>query len=60
MIFESQGTGAGHATGYFGALLVALVAGAYLYFGFESAAALAEEVRNPRAVAPKTVIRAGW
>jgi urea carboxylase system permease len=58
VIFESQGTGAGHATGYFGALLIAVVAGAYLYFGFESAATLAEEVRNPRAVAPKTVIRA--
>jgi urea carboxylase system permease len=58
VIFDSQGTGVGHATGYFGALLVALVAGAYLYFGFESAATLAEEVRNPRAVAPKTVIRA--
>ena len=58
VIFESQGTGAGYTTGYFGALLVALVAGAYLYFGFESAATLAEEVRNPRVVAPKTVIRA--
>lgn len=58
VIFESQGTGAGHATGYFGALLVAVVAGAYLYFGFESAATLAEEVRHPRAVAPKAVIQA--
>jgi urea carboxylase system permease len=58
VIFESQGTGAGHATGYFGALLVALMAGGYSYFGFESAATLAEEVRNPRAVAPKTLIRA--
>jgi amino acid transporter len=58
VIFESQGTGAGYTTGYFGALLVALVAGAYLYFGFESAATLSEEVRHPRAVAPKTLIRA--
>lgn len=58
VIFESQGTGAGHATGYFGALLVALIVGGYSYFGFESAATLAEEVRNPRAVAPKTLIRA--
>lgn len=58
VIFDSQGTGAGYATGYFGALLVALVAGAYLYFGFESAATLSEELRNPRGVAPKTVIRA--
>jgi urea carboxylase system permease len=57
VIFESQGTGAGHATGYFGALLVALIVGGYSYFGFESAATLAEEVRNPRAVAPKTLIR---
>jgi len=58
VVFQSQGTGAGHATGYFGALLIALVAGAYLYFGFESAATLAEEVRSPRTIAPKTVIRA--
>lgn len=58
VIFESQGAGAGQAFGYLGPLLVALVAGAYIYFGFESAATLAEEVRNPRAVAPKTVIRA--
>lgn len=58
VIFESQGTGAGHTTGYFGALLVALMAGGYSYFGFESAATLAEEVRKPRAVAPKTLIRA--
>jgi amino acid transporter len=58
VIFESQGTGSGHATGYFGALLVALIVGGYSYFGFESAATLAEEVRNPRAVAPKALIRA--
>lgn len=58
VVFDSQGTGAGYASGYFGALLVALVSGAYLYFGFESAATLSEEVRNPRQVAPKTVIRA--
>jgi urea carboxylase system permease len=58
VIFESQGTGGGYTTGYVGALLVALMMGGYSYFGFESAATLAEEVRNPRAVAPKTLIRA--
>lgn len=58
VILESQGTGSNYSTGYLGALLVALMAGAYSYFGFESAATLAEEVRNPREVAPKTLMRA--
>lgn len=58
VIFESHGTGDNYTMGYFGALLIALMAGAYSYFGFESAATLAEEVRNPRAVAPKTLMRA--
>ena len=58
VIFESHGTGVAHSTGYLGALLIAIVAGGYCYFGFESAATMAEEVRNPRAVAPKAVIRA--
>ncbi|MDQ4145904.1 MAG: APC family permease [Actinomycetota bacterium] len=57
VIFESHGTGGDYTTGYFGALLVALMMGGYSYFGFESAATLAEEVRNPRAVGPKTLIR---
>jgi urea carboxylase system permease len=58
VIFETHGTGAGHAWGYFGAFLIAFVSGAYVFFGFESAATLAEETREPRKTAPRAILRA--
>jgi urea carboxylase system permease len=58
VIFETHGTGAEHAWGYFGAFLVAIVSGAYVFFGFESAASLAEETKDPRRTAPRAIIRA--
>lgn len=58
VIFESHGAGAEHAWGFFGAFLVAIVSGAYVFFGFESAATLAEETREPRKTAPRAILRA--
>jgi amino acid transporter len=58
VIFEIQESGNADTTGYLGGLLIAVVAGAYCFFGFESAATVAEEVRNPRIVAPRALIRA--
>ncbi len=58
VIFETHGTGAGHDWGYFGAFLVAIISGAYVFFGFESAATLAEETKEPRKTAPRAILRA--
>jgi urea carboxylase system permease len=58
VIFQTHGTGAGHSWGYLGAFLIAFVSGAYVFFGFESAATLAEETHEPRKTAPRAILRA--
>ncbi|MBS1843226.1 MAG: amino acid permease, partial [Actinobacteria bacterium] len=58
VLFETHGTGAAHSWGWFGAFLVAVIAGAYVFFGFESAATLAEETKNPRKTSPRAILRA--
>jgi urea carboxylase system permease len=50
--------GAGHAWGYFGALLVGGLLSAYVMYGFDTAGTLAEETNNPRKHAPPAIIRA--
>lgn len=58
VVFDTHGTGAGHSTGYLGAMLVALLFGAYLQWGFDTAGSVAEETINPRKNSPKAIIRA--
>jgi urea carboxylase system permease len=58
VIFHSHGYGAGHAWGYFGALLIGGLLSAYVMYGFDTAGTLAEETNNPRKHAPPAIIRA--
>src|SRR5579875_259015 len=58
VVFTTHGTGAGHSWGWFGAFLVGTIAAAYVFFGFENAAMLAEETREPRKNAPRAAARA--
>jgi urea carboxylase system permease len=58
VILQTQGTGAGHSAGYLGAMLVALLFGAYLQWGFDTAGSVAEETINPRKTSPKAILRA--
>ncbi len=58
VIASSHGYGAGHAWGYFGALLIGGLLSAYVMYGFDTAGTLAEETNNPRKHAPPAIIRA--
>ena len=58
VLFKTDGTGAGHDWGYFGALLLGAIMPLYVMYGFDSAGSLAEETADPRRTAPKSVIRA--
>ena len=58
VIFHTYGYGAGHAWGYFGALLVGGLVSAYVMYGFDTAGTLAEETNDPRRHAPPAIIRA--
>jgi urea carboxylase system permease len=50
--------GHGHGFGYIGAFLVSSLMSAYVMVGFDSAGELSEETRDPRHVAPRTILRA--
>lgn len=58
VVLHSQGTGAGHDWGYFGAFLVAALMSTYVFYGFDTAGSLAEETNNPRRHAPPALVRA--
>jgi urea carboxylase system permease len=58
VLFKTDGTGAGHSWGWFGAVLIAAIMPLYVCYGFDTAGALAEETSDPRKTAPKAVIRA--
>ncbi|KPI21492.1 hypothetical protein OK074_1097 [Actinobacteria bacterium OK074] len=58
VVTETNGTGAGHTTGYLGAFMVASLASAYVMYGFDTAASLGEESVNPSRNAPRAIIRA--
>ena len=47
MLFETDGTGAGHDWGYFGALLIGAIMPLYVMYGFDTAGSLAEETSDP-------------
>jgi urea carboxylase system permease len=58
VVFETNGTGDGYAAGYAGALLVASLSAAYVFYAFESAATLAEETNDPKRHGPRALLRA--
>jgi urea carboxylase system permease len=58
VLFETDGTGAGHDWGYFGALLIGAIMPLYVMYGFDTAGSLAEETSDPRRKAPRAVIQA--
>ncbi|SIS22788.1 amino acid permease [Williamsia sterculiae] len=50
--------GHGSGLGYFPAFLASMLMAAYVMYGFDSAAELSEETRNPRKTAPRAIITA--
>ncbi|MDX6378735.1 MAG: hypothetical protein QOE98_3038 [Gaiellaceae bacterium] len=58
VLFETDGTGAGHDWGWFGALLIGAIMPLYVMYGFDTAGSLAEETSDPRRKAPRAVIQA--
>ena len=58
VVLHTAGTGAGHSWGYLGAFLVASLMSAYVFYGFDTAGALAEETKQPRLHAPRAILRA--
>jgi urea carboxylase system permease len=58
VVFHTNGTGAGHSWGYFGAFLIGGIMSAYVMYGFDTAGTLAEETNNPRKHAPPAILRA--
>ncbi len=58
LVFDTNGTEAGHSAGYLGAFLIAGLMSTYVFYGFDTAGALAEETREPRRHAPKAILRA--
>lgn len=58
VILHTNGTGDGRTWGYFGAFLIASLASAYIFYGFDTAGSLAEETNSPRKHAPPAILRA--
>src|ERR1700761_2892500 len=58
VVLHTNGTGAGHSWGYFGAFLIGGIMSAYVMYGFDTAGTLAEETNDPRKNAPPAIIRA--
>ncbi|MFC7756648.1 APC family permease [Tsukamurella soli] len=50
--------GHGHGLGYVPAFLASMVMAAYVMYGFDSAAELSEETRDPRRTAPRAIVGA--
>jgi urea carboxylase system permease len=58
VVMETNGTGADHSLGYFGAFLAGSIVSVYVMYGFDTAGSLAEETNNPRKHAPPAILRA--
>jgi urea carboxylase system permease len=58
VVTQTNGTGAGYHVGYLGALLVSLLLGLYIMWGFDTAGSVGEETINPRKTNPSAIIRA--
>ncbi len=58
VVFETNGTGSNFSAGYLGALVLALVLGVFVMYGFDTAASVGEETINPRHTSPRAILRA--
>ena len=58
IILHTEGHTAGSSLGVPGALLVAILLGVYILWGFDTAGSLGEETINPRKTSPRAIIRA--
>src|SRR3954451_14646270 len=58
VVLHSYGHGTDISGGLFGAMLMALLLGCYIMWGFDTAGSLGEETLNPRRTSPMAVIRA--
>ncbi|MCW2697012.1 MAG: putative amino acid permease [Modestobacter sp.] len=58
VLTDTGGRGSGDGSGYLGAFLVAALASGYVMYGFDTASSLGEETRDPRATAPRAILRA--
>jgi len=58
VVLQTNGTGAGQSLGYFGAMLMAVLLGVYIMWGFDTAGSVGEETINPRKTNPRAIIRA--
>ena len=58
VVLETNDTGGNYSTGFTGALMLCLILGLYVMWGFDSATTLGEETINPRKNGPKAIIRA--
>jgi amino acid transporter len=56
VIFDSSYLGGGGFTSQAGVFLAAMFMSLFVIYGFDTASTLAEETRNPRAMAPKAVL----
>jgi urea carboxylase system permease len=57
VVFHSNGTGHGYSLGYVGALLVAILLGLFIMWGFDTAGSIGEETLNPRKNCPSGIKR---
>jgi urea carboxylase system permease len=55
---QTNGTGHQYSLGYVGALLVAVLLGLFVMWGFDTASSIGEETVNPRKACPPGIIRA--
>lgn len=58
VFFDTAGTASGHAWGFTGAFMGAMLTSAWVMFGFDTAGSLAEETVNPSKEVPRAIIAA--
>ncbi|GAS86672.1 APC family permease [Mycolicibacterium brisbanense] len=58
VVFDSVGHGHDNSLGLPGAMLMALLLGCYIMWGFDTAGSLGEETVNPRRTSPMSILRA--
>jgi len=58
VFFNTAGTSSGHAWGFSGAFMAAMLTSAWVMFGFDTAGSLAEETVNPSREVPRAIIAA--
>jgi len=58
IVFETNGTGANYSSGYLGAIMLCLLLGIFVMYGFDTAGSVGEETINPRKTSPRAIIRA--